>query len=722
MEPAQDRAKIVLVDDNLANLSIGRDMLKAKYEVFPASSAAKLFEILENVKPEMILLDVEMPEMNGFEVLKRLKADPRHCDIAVIFVTVKRDEASELEGLSLGAIDYVHKPFSAPLLLKRIENHLAKKRADEANLIKSSFLASMSHEIRTPMNAIIGMAELLMHEPLNAHQMGFVNDINASAHSLLSIINDILDLSKIETGKFELRPVDYDFNLFIGNIATIMTYLAEKKNIDFKFVRESDLPPVLFGDEIRLRQVLTNICGNAVKFTDRGYVRLYVGVKEGALKFEVTDTGRGIRKDDLPKLFDVYAQSDSLKNRAIVGTGLGLAISKSFVEMMGGAITVDSVDGHGSVFTVTVPLVPGDPANTAQGEAGTQEQTICAPDAEILVVDDNEFNLRVASGLLGLSKIKAKTALSGPAAIDLVQMYDFDIVFMDHMMPHMDGVMATKIIRELGGKYRLLPIIALTATAIKGAREMFLSNGFNGFLSKPVEMRDFQKTLAEWLPPSKIMEKAGPPESSGPEADAAESGDFLDIVRGIREINTEIGLSRFSGMEGLYRDTLEDFCGTLLPKCDKMQEFLGNSDIGGFAIAVHAMKSELATVGAMRLSEMAFKLESAAKNKELDFCLGQYPVLQGKLTALHEQLSAAFPAPEAAPKEKGDPALLTESVKTAQTAADDFDSDAGVQAISDLLAYDYGEETNDLLGKAAAAFKNFDCAGALDALDKIRLD
>jgi signal transduction histidine kinase/HPt (histidine-containing phosphotransfer) domain-containing protein len=725
MDAETNRSKIVLVDDNITSLTIGRDMLRANYEVYPAPSAAKLFEILENILPELILLDVEMPETNGFEVIKRLKADARLCHIPVIFVTVKSDEGSELEGLSLGAIDYVHKPFSAPLLLKRIENHLSKKHADEANQIKSSFLASMSHEIRTPMNAIIGMTELLLHEPLSAHQMDFVNDIRTSSHSLLAIINDLLDLSKIETGKFDLVPVNYDFNRFIGNISSMITYLAEKKGIDFKLVKENQLPEYLFGDENRLRQVLTNLCENAVKFTDRGYVRLYIAAGNDTLTFEITDTGRGIRKEDLPKLFDVYAQSDALKNRAIVGTGLGLSICKSFVDMMGGRIKADSVDGHGSVFTVTVPLVPGSKETVRHDKSDAADQKIYAPDADVLIVDDNEFNLKVAAGLLGLSKINVKTALSGQEAIDLVQRHDFDVIFMDHMMPHMDGVMATKKIRELGGKFRLLPIITLTATAIKGAREMFLSNGFNGFMSKPVDMRELQKTLKEWLPPEKIIEQtdlgAVP---SGKNAARAEKSVFMTAVGGVGEINAEIGLSRFSGIESLYRDVLEDFYGALLPKYEKMRGFLAESDITGFAIAVHAMKSELSTIGAMRLSEMAFKLESAAKNKETEFCTEHYPVLQGLLIALRERLSSVFPASAAAspPKEPGDMAVLRERVKAALAAADNFDGSAGVQEVSGLLAYDYGKTAGDLLGHALTAFKDFDYSGASDALSQIPLD
>ena len=721
MNTNENRSKIVLVDDNITNLEIGRDMLRDYYEVYPADSAEKLFEILENVSPlpKLILLDVKMPEMNGFEAIKILKANSRFQEIPVIFLTVKNDEESELEGLSLGAIDYIHKPFSAPLLLKRIENHLEKRQSDEASRFKSSFLAGMSHEIRTPMNAIIGMTELLLHEPLNAHQMGFVNDIHASAHSLLSIINDILDLSKIETGKLELIPVNYDFHLFTGNIVSMITYLAEKKGIDFKFEQDGELPAYLYGDEIRLKQVLVNICGNAVKFTDRGGVCLYVSASENTVKFEITDTGKGIRKEDIPKLFDVYEQSDTLRNRAVVGTGLGLAICKSFVEMMNGEIKADSVKGHGSVFTITVPLVPGQ-KQEAENNIQSKEKSIIAPAADILVVDDNEFNLKVASGLLGLHKIKAQTALSGKEAIELVQKYDFDIVFMDHMMPHMDGVQATDIIRKLGGKYRLLPIIALTANTVKGAREMFLSHGLNGFIGKPIDTSELNKILTEWLPPEKLTELSESENLLYKNKSERLENNLLDSISKIKEINVEIGLKRFSGIEELYLDTLKNFCLALLPKCSKMQTFIDNEDLSNFAIAVHGMKSELATIGAMRLSEIAFKLESAAKNKEGEACAAQYPVLKNNLIQLQEQISAVFPiSEETTDKPQGNQAFLNEKIKAALTAADDFDTDSGAEIINSLLAYSYGETINALLAEALTAFKNFNCDDAAVVLKQI---
>jgi len=383
--------------------------------------------------------------------------------------------------------------------------YAAMRRSDEASRVKSSFLASMSHEIRTPMNSIIGMSEFLQHESLNTRQIGYVNDINSSAHALLTLINDILDLSKIESGKMALTPVNYDFPVFLDNIVSMIKYMAKRKGLDFKYEVSGEMPKYLYGDDIRLRQVLTNLCGNAVKFTDKGYVRMRVVVNGETIRFEIEDTGRGISRHDMPKIFNSFEQADVKENRKVVGAGLGLAISKTYVEMMDGRIMVESEYGKGSTFTVEIPKVEGSAEGVKYEEDVLREQELRAPSAKVLVVDDNEFNLRAIEALLSIVDIKAKAAHSGREAIEMVQREDYDIVFMDHMMPDMDGIEATAQIRKMGGKYSRLVIIALTANAVQGAEGMFLSNGFDGYVSKPIDMRELEKALLEWLPREKVQ-------------------------------------------------------------------------------------------------------------------------------------------------------------------------------------------------------------------------
>jgi CheY-like chemotaxis protein len=361
------------------------------------------------------------------------------------------------------------------------------------------------------MNAILGIAEIqLQNESLDRGMRDALEKIYASGDLLLGIINDILDFSKIESGKLELNPIDYDFNAFTDHLKSMFDYIAQKKGLEFILECSGDLPECLFGDDLRLRQTLTNIVGNAVKFTQEGYVCLRITHSDGRLTFEIEDTGIGIRKEDLPKLFHAFEQVDKSKNRNVVGTGLGLTICKSFIEMMGGTITLDSVYGQGTTFTISIPAVIGSKEKMIQNKADVESRNISAPGAKVLIVDDNEFNLKVAHGLLSLLDINAETVDSGFKAVELVKQNDYDIVFMDHMMPEMDGVETTSLIRGLGDKYSSLPVIALTANAIHGAKEMFLESGFNDFISKPINSSELVRVLEEWLPSEKIQAKDAP--------------------------------------------------------------------------------------------------------------------------------------------------------------------------------------------------------------------
>ena len=606
---------------------------------------------------------------------------------------------------------------SSVLIFVLIRVDAARNKSDLENKHKTSFLANVSHEIRTPMNAIIGMTDLLIYEPLNKRQMSFVNDIKISAHSLLSIINDILDMSKIEAGKLELNPVNYDFQLFLDNVHSMFTYVTKKKGLEFKYETEGNMPRYLYGDDIRLKQVLTNICGNAVKYTEKGYVKFKVTAADDKLTFEIKDSGIGMRKEDLPKLFNTFQRIESEKNRTIVGTGLGLSISKAFVEMMGGKIIVDSEYEQGSVFMIIIPIVLGKKEDVKSNKGLLDGHTLYAPDANVLVVDDNEFNIRVAEGLLGLFNINAHKAYSGKEAIDLVQKNDYDVVFMDHMMPEMDGVVAAGIIRKLGGKYKNLPIIALTANAVQGAKEMFLSNGFDGFISKPIDIQEMYGILKEWLPAEKVEIKKEITEESGEKA----SSEFLSALNKIDEINVEIGLSRVSNMENMYRETLEFFNKKVVSECDDMYSKMKHGDVSSFSISVHALKSELATIGAMSLAETALRLETASKENDFEFCVQRFPSFRDKLINLHENLSVIFPddVEKKSDKKSGDTAYLKEEINKALAAADDFDGDLCLSIIDDLLTYDFGEQNNTLLENTSVALKNFSFDIVTELLNKL---
>ena len=595
----KNKHSILIIDDQKTNITTLSKFLRPDYNIFAAGNGRDALIAAENTMPDVILLDIQMDDMDGFKVIDALKSSERTKNIPVIFITGLSDVESEEKGLALGAVDYIRKPFSPAIVKLRLRNQIkmlemtvdlkssaerlekALEEAQEATKAKSNFLSNMSHEIRTPMNAITGMGEILLHEDLKDRQMGYVIDIVKSAKSLLSIINDILDFSKIESGKLEPNPVDYDFKLLIDQIESMFVYVTEKKGLEFKLECGPDLPEFLYGDDTRIRQVLTNVIGNAVKFTDKGYVRLAVSAADGFLCFEIEDTGAGIRKEDQHKLFKAFEQVDKSINRNVVGTGLGLVISKSFIEMMGGSISLESEYGHGATFTICIPIVLGSRERAEERDGIKEMHTISCPDAKVLVVDDNEFNLKVASGLLGLLDINAQIAGSGFKALDLVKDNDYDLVFMDHMMPEMDGVETTSKIRKMGGKQKLLPIVALTANAIQGAREMFLANGFNDFISKPIDTMELIRILENWLPKEKVITLTD-------------------------EENTG---ARLTKEDDLRRKSIITFVKENRNIFEKITSSLSSSDMITAHRIAHTLKSSAGFLGKKELQEAALSLE-----------------------------------------------------------------------------------------------------------------
>ena len=673
------RYKIALVDDNIATLNQGKSLLQAFYKVYTIQSAATLFENLEHDIPDLILLDVEMPGMDGFQTISKLKANPRYKDIPVIFLTAKSDEESEKKGFSLGAVDYIFKPFSGPLLQKRISNQILYRRveaavkdyssnlevmmdeiaranertrilldktpicarlwdtnmdmidcneaavklfgfkdkeeclkryselypeyqpdgqlsekkvkkcidkafedgkytfnwtyklldgtlmpaevilirveyeggyavagytrdlreqmalieeirkaqiADESNRAKSRFLANMSHEMRTPLNVVVGLTGLMLEEDkLDRELKENLQKIGTAGSTLLGLINNVLDISKIEADKLELMPVEYELPSLLNDVITLNMVRIEENPIAFHLDIKEDVLCRLHGDDLRVKQIINNLLGNAFKYTKRGTVGLRLTTEHSGsdvwVGITVSDTGVGLSEESQSKLFADYYQVDSDANRRREGTGLGLSITKRLVDMMNGEISVESELEKGSVFHVRICQKFVD--NTVIGPAVvenlknfrfTEENNSAAKKlvradlsfARVLVVDDMKTNLDVAAGLLGKYKMQVDCVLSGEEAIERMRsgtakgQQGYNAVFMDHMMPGMDGIETANAIRNLGTEYaREIPIIALTANAIQGTEEMFYANGFQDFLPKPVNVRQLDSVVQKWI-------------------------------------------------------------------------------------------------------------------------------------------------------------------------------------------------------------------------------
>ncbi len=502
-----------------------------------------------------------------------------------------------------------------------------REQAEQANIAKSAFLANMSHEIRTPMNAIVGLSEVIMEESRGRKVYEYACDIKSSSKNLLALINDILDLSKVEAGKMELVPTDYHIKTLVNEVINMMDVVASQRGLMLKSEFNMTLPCRYYGDEGRIKQILINLLNNALKFTAEGEVKITVdGIPHGSgemerLTFRIIDTGCGIRKEDLPGIFENFKQLDSKRNRSVEGTGLGLSITRHLVELMEGTIRIESVYGEGTTFIVEIPQRVTDRRTLAENpEEETvreeKQESFFAPGCQVLVVDDNRINRKVANLFLRSYRLDIDEAESGPEAIALVRGKCYDIIFMDHMMPKMDGIEAVQIIRrDCGENGRLPVIVALTANAMEGVKESFLANGFQDFLTKPLEKERLHEALQRWIPEDKKTTEDVPPDN--PQTDENRHVVFRDIL--IEGIDTDELVERYSGSVEEYMELLQLYCLDGKRKLGLLRSLWESRDYKTYGIEVHGLKSASANVGAMKISKIAREQERAVDREDFTF-------------------------------------------------------------------------------------------------------
>ncbi|MCR4992151.1 MAG: response regulator [Lachnospiraceae bacterium] len=523
---------------------------------------------------------------------------------------------------------------------------LEKTAADIANKAKSDFLADMSHEIRTPINAVLGMNEMILRKSDDEKILDYASNIKSAGNTLLSIINTILDFSKIEDGKMELVPVEFSVNDLTHNLVNTISERAKAKGLELKVDIDETLPSKLYGDDVRISQVIMNLLTNAVKYTEKGSVTLSIKTKEICddnliLNVAVKDTGIGIRKEDIDKLAISFERLEEKRNRHIEGTGLGISIVTKLLEMMNSRLEVESEYGKGSVFSFYLKLKIADatPVGKYQDRRSgavrvtADAQKFISGGAKVLITDDNEMNLKVASNFMQLFGITPEVCTSGEETIRLMRGKKYDMVLLDHMMPKMDGIETLEILKKESLVDEKTVVIALTANAVVGAKEQYLSAGFNDYLSKPIEIKELEKMLRKYLPgnPDDTIQKSSQAQETVISDDPLEALSKLGL-------HTSEGISYCGGEEGFYFEIIGDYAKAAEKNAEKLTSLKDEDNLNDYRILVHSIKSASKTIGARELYKEAYELEKASGDGNKDYLNNNHDQFVEKYLKLAQNL------------------------------------------------------------------------------------
>ena len=603
----------------------------------------------------------------------------------------------------------------------------AHQQAKRANQAKSEFLANMSHEIRTPINAVLGMNEMIIRESTSPRITTYARNVESASKNLLAIINDILDFSKIEAGKMEIVTSDYKLSSVLNDVTNMIVFKAKQKDLKFNVKVDESLPDDLLGDEVRVRQVITNVLNNAVKYTREGSVSLDVRgerIDENInLILAITDTGIGIKPEDLPKLFKKFERVDLVQNNTVEGTGLGLSITQNLLTMMNGTIEVTSEYGKGSTFTIHLPqkIISFEPIGNFHEKfehyvhaLRAYKESFKAPDANLLVVDDTDMNLTVIEGLLSKTEINLDTASSGLEALSHTKRTKYDLILMDQRMPQMDGTQTLNNIRaQEDGLNKDTPVICLTADAVSGARNKYLEEGFTDYLSKPVESASLESALIKYLPGEKILLQEEDSEQEITQENAkSELEKFYSLTDGL---NYDEAIKNCAN-ENILEKTLSQFWNSIDNNLREIKQFFTESDINNYTIKVHALKSSARLIGAEELSKRAAYLEDCGNNSNLDEITAKTPELLNLYKSYREKLSPLYENDDA---ELITPENLREAYEAIKEFAASFDSDSIDGIIATLRNYKIPDNESERFNKIALCADSADWSGLNLALQDI---